>query len=98
MSAAFDDEVQVTGFKGVAGAVPKVVLKGFGDDRKGEIVPGNFIFIEEPGFETFFTGVEIQILERRSEEHIDLGDMGQAEQSVKAFDVYPGVGFFHSFS
>ena len=80
--AAFDDDVQVSGLKRVVGAVLKVVLQGLGDNWKGKVVPGDFVFVEQLDFETFFTGVELQILECRSEEHVDLGDVRQAEQGV----------------
>ena len=82
LPASFYDDVHVSGFKGVAGTVLKVVLQGLGYNWKGEVVPGDFVFIEQLDFETFFAGVEIQILECCSEEHVDLGDVRQTEQSV----------------
>lgn len=73
----------------------EVSFKGQPDDRERQLVPRDFILIEQPDLEAFIAGCEFAIGEFGTEHHVDLADMRNTEDAVEAQIIDRGTGLFH---
>ena len=84
---------EVAGF-----SIRKIMLQRIGYHGKGEFVPGNVLFVKQCDLEGLGTSGKLAVNKVGPVEHVDLGDVGQAENGVERAGVDFRLGFFPGFS
>src|SRR5437762_5516648 len=80
--------------KSAAPAVEEPVPKRASDRTEGKRLPWNLGFVEQPDLEAFRAGTEIAIAKRRTEHHVNLIDLREADHRVESAKLDARVRFF----
>src|SRR5260221_5540662 len=79
-------------------AIEEIVAQRARNGAEGQLIPRDFFLAKQRDFEAFGSRAEIEVAERRTEHHVDLTDVRQADYGVQTFDRDARVGFLQRFT
>lgn len=92
-----DDDVLAADRVVVPLPIVEIVLQGFRDHGKRQLIPRNLVLGEEASLMRFDARAEIEIVQSSPVKHVDLGNMRQAEEGVEFDNSGVSIGFLPGF-
>lgn len=78
-------------------SILKIFFQGEANGMKSQVIPGNFMLMEQPDIQAFDPGMKILITQIRQVHDVNLVNMWQADQGVECQLVDIGVSFLDRF-